>query len=434
MASDQHKVGLSLSGGGYRASAFHLGTLKKLHELGILRRVDILSTISGGSITGACYSLENEKPFEEFEQRLYTGLQQKNVITRVLLSLTFLQLILIVLVFLAPGIYFLFTPYAWMFPILLAILVFLLMKFQFEIFPVSKRIEQIYDDFFYHKKTLGELSEKPLLVIGSTNLETARPFTFSKTWMQDSTYQYLPDPVKFKAEKFPVSRAVMASSCVPFAFTPIRIAKQFFANPEDSHRVDPLLVDGGVYDNQGIHKIMQQGRYACQYVITSDAGSGSHGKLSLRNTISLLITTVDVFMARIKKTQMVQDIYDNTKLGNKQIAYLSLAWDIENCIPGFVRNLIDNHIPESVIKAHDIPASWLPDPKAHQSEIIQYLKDVTGYEQIAKPTPAELKIARTVGTNLTALSKSQVDSLMKQAACLTELQVKLYCPSLIPTS
>jgi NTE family protein len=68
MASDQHKVGLSLSGGGYRASAFHLGTLKKLHEMGILRRVDILSTLSGGSINGECYSLENEKPCVEFEQ------------------------------------------------------------------------------------------------------------------------------------------------------------------------------------------------------------------------------------------------------------------------------------------------------------------------------------------------------------------------------
>jgi NTE family protein len=56
---------------------------------------------------------------------------------------------------------------------------------------------------------------------------------------------------------------------------------------------------------------------------------------------------------------------------------------------------------------------------------------VTDYDSIDKPTEAEKKIARSVGTNLTALSKSQVDCLMKQAECLTELQLKLYCPTLI---
>jgi NTE family protein len=393
--------------------------------------VDVLSTISGGSITGACYSLEQNDPFEDFEKRLYSGLTTKNVITRVLLSWTFLQLIAVVLIFLGPGIYLLFTPYAWGFPICLAVLVVVLMKFQFEIFPISKRIEQIYDAFFYYKKTLGDLAEKPLLVIGSTNLQTARPYTFSRTWMQDSTYQYLDPPVTFRAEKFPVSRAVMASSCVPFAFTPVHIAKPFFENPADFKRVEPLLVDGGVYDNQGIHRIVQSGRYACHYIITSDAGAGFKGTLNLRNTVTLLIQTVDVFMARIKKTQMVQDIYDNTKFDNREIAYFSLGWDAENLIPGFIDNLAKGQITQSVSTALQLKAEWVADPDKYRDEITQYLKHVTDYESIDKPSEAEKKIARSVGTNLTTLSKSQVDCLMKQAECLTELQLKLYCPTLI---
>jgi NTE family protein len=38
---------LSLSGGGYRAAAFHLGTLEMLDELGLLGNLSVLSTVSG---------------------------------------------------------------------------------------------------------------------------------------------------------------------------------------------------------------------------------------------------------------------------------------------------------------------------------------------------------------------------------------------------
>jgi NTE family protein len=53
----ENKLGLALSGGGYRAAAYHIGTFRKLRELELLDKVDVISTNSGGSITGACYSL-----------------------------------------------------------------------------------------------------------------------------------------------------------------------------------------------------------------------------------------------------------------------------------------------------------------------------------------------------------------------------------------
>jgi hypothetical protein len=46
-------VGLCLSGGGYRAMLFHLGTLRRLNETGWLRRLTHVSSVSGGSITAA---------------------------------------------------------------------------------------------------------------------------------------------------------------------------------------------------------------------------------------------------------------------------------------------------------------------------------------------------------------------------------------------
>jgi predicted acylesterase/phospholipase RssA len=45
-------VGLALSGGGIRSAAFCLGALQALHETRVLRRVDYLSTVSGGGYIG----------------------------------------------------------------------------------------------------------------------------------------------------------------------------------------------------------------------------------------------------------------------------------------------------------------------------------------------------------------------------------------------
>jgi len=430
MPSSTPRVGLALSGGGYRATAFHLGTLHKLHELGLLSRIDILSTISGGSIAGASYCVSSLQDFDAFYSGLYNGLQTKNVVTRVIFSWMMLRLLLFSLLFLAPATYALFTCYAWLFPILLAVWIWLLLKFQFYIFPVSKLIEKIYDRFFYGGKTLSQLPDRPVLVVGSTNLQTAKPFTFSKKWMGDSAYEYLKPPVRFSAGNFPVARAVMASSCVPFAFTPVKIDRQFFVNQDQAKEYHPLLVDGGVYDNQGIHKVVVQGRYDCDIVITSDAGGGSTGEMKFSNTISLLAETVNVFMSRIKKAQMVQNVYDNAGTANKEIAYFSLAWDVENCIPGFVDNLAKKQITQQVIAAHALPPEWVADPREFRDEIETYLKQRLNYAAIPKPTEEEKTIARNVGTNLTALSRRKVDCLIKQAQALTELQVKLYCPSL----
>src|SRR4029077_16907184 len=46
-------VGLCLSGGGFRATLFHMGALRRLNELGVLSKLDTISSVSGGSITAA---------------------------------------------------------------------------------------------------------------------------------------------------------------------------------------------------------------------------------------------------------------------------------------------------------------------------------------------------------------------------------------------
>lgn len=46
-------LALALSGGGYRAMLFHVGTLRRLNDSGLLPRLRIVSSVSGGSITAA---------------------------------------------------------------------------------------------------------------------------------------------------------------------------------------------------------------------------------------------------------------------------------------------------------------------------------------------------------------------------------------------
>lgn len=71
------KIGLSLSGGGYRATIYHLGTLRKLKEMNLLDKVDVISTISGGSITGAYYGLKGDN-FDEFDKGLIKIVKKKH--------------------------------------------------------------------------------------------------------------------------------------------------------------------------------------------------------------------------------------------------------------------------------------------------------------------------------------------------------------------
>ena len=430
---NDRRLGVALSGGGYRATAFHVGTLRALHKMGVLEKVDVLSTISGGSITGAAFSL-HQGDFPSFDAAMLKAVSTKSVICYILTSWVFLGFAVFVLAFLAAAGRFLFRAHPWLFLLVLIALVILLIVFQFRLFPVSKVIERAYDKFFFHHATLSALRPKPELAIGATNLQTCRPFTFSPRKMEDSAYAYYNPPIRFKHADFPVSRAVMASTCVPFAFTPVKIDPKFFADPKDMVRCHPVLVDGGVYDNQGVHKITQSGSsYECQYVITSDAGNRLPFEKSYNNTYTLLLRTVNVFMVRIKNFQMALHLYRDGLESKKQVAYLSLDWDLANCIPGFVNNLQNSKVPKSVIDAHVIPPAWMANVYENRAQITSLLESNVGYNMIRDQglSDAELKKIRKVGTNLTRIRYKTVLLLARHAANITELQVKLYCPSLL---
>src|SRR3569833_1418467 len=138
------RFGLALSGGGYRAAGFHLGTLRKLHELGLLEKVAVLSTISGGSITGAALCLSS-KPYPTFENEMIAALCQKNTIGFALRSWEFIRTVLLALLFIGSSVAISLSSWAPAGVIPVIILGIVLVRFQFRLFPAGRVIERAYD-------------------------------------------------------------------------------------------------------------------------------------------------------------------------------------------------------------------------------------------------------------------------------------------------
>ena len=134
---DKKKIGLALSGGGYRAAAYHIGTLRALNRLGILDKVDVISAVSGGSITAAYYALHKDN-YEKFESSFIKKLQ------RGVLCSTIIYLLLVLSISLFIG----FRLSWWL--VIPEVIIFLICWYQ--ILPVSYFIESSYNRLFFQKK------------------------------------------------------------------------------------------------------------------------------------------------------------------------------------------------------------------------------------------------------------------------------------------
>ena len=84
------KIALSLSGGGVRALGFHLGSMSMLDRLGLLTKVEIISTVSGGSMPGLGYALSQRfgRSFQNFFDDFYEFLPRLNVFEELLSRMT----------------------------------------------------------------------------------------------------------------------------------------------------------------------------------------------------------------------------------------------------------------------------------------------------------------------------------------------------------
>ena len=435
MTADGKRIGLAFSGGGYRAASYHIGVLRTLHKLGILDKVDVISSVSGGSITSAYYAL-HQQDYNAFETGLIEKLQHgvlRNTITSAALLLLLLSFVCIALPLLIG---------AWSILGIISILL-ILYRWQFVLFPSSKYIEKKYNKLFFDGIVLSEIPETPQLAINATDIATGTLFTFSQKKSTCYAYEYDNDkPTNFKCNQFPLARAVMASSCVPHFFSPIQIGEEFQTL---NKRDDILLVDGGLYDNQGAHKLVQsKSSYKTDYCIVSDAGNNELSAKGALNSVNMILKTVDIMMKRIRTFQSSQNMYSQL-YKNSRFAYISLRWKYEaDHLNRFVYNIKKGKIYQDVIDAHGITTEEVERLRNEDLEISQQaFHDIVskvsaniGWEQLSKSHPSDEthSLAKSVGTNLIALSQKKIDALIAHSEWLSEVQIRTYLPFLVQSN
>jgi predicted acylesterase/phospholipase RssA len=293
------KVGLALSGGGFRASLFHLGVLARLAELDMLRHIEVLSCVSGGSIIGAHYYLEirhllqtradtdkdtdtekgmTRKDYIQLVERVaeaFLNGVQHNLRTRVVANPW------VNLKMLWDRSYSRTLRLGDLFEKFLYAQVkdneqhgprFLN---QLKIMPKDQKGEP-YRTFRPQDDNWRRRNKVPAMILNATTLNTGHNWQFTATYMGeppgaidtqiDGNYRlrrlyYDRNDTPKRYRQMRLGEAVAASACVPGLFEPVTL-------PDLYEGKTVRLVDGGVHDNQGVAGLLEQG---CTVLLVSDA-------------------------------------------------------------------------------------------------------------------------------------------------------------------
>ena len=210
--SDETFVVLTFSGGGTRAAAFAYGVLAKLRDTRLtekktlLDEVDVISTVSGGSFTGAYYTLFGNKIFAEFKDKFLYRNIERDLLWKMSNPVNWWRLA---------------SPY----------------------FSRIDLAAEIYDENIFTRQTYGALAQtgkKPFLIVNATNLYQGARFEFTSR-----QFCYLGSDIS----SYPVARAVAASSAFPLLLSPISLVN--YPNPADK-KVTPQdeLAQEGYWNNK----------------------------------------------------------------------------------------------------------------------------------------------------------------------------------------
>ncbi len=219
-------IALCLSGGGYRAMLFHLGTLWRLNEVQYLRKLNRVSSVSGGSITSGVLAM-NWTKLQFNAEGCATNFDQ--LITQPITKMASTSLDISSVI---SGIFG----------------------------GVSQEVAKHYRDILFGNTTLQDIpgdAEGPRFVFNATSLQTGVLWRFSKPYMGDYIVGLVMNPA------IDLATAVAASSAFPPVLSPavLDLDPNSFtdgANPlppgvtYPAFRQKIVLSDGGVYDNLGL--------------------------------------------------------------------------------------------------------------------------------------------------------------------------------------
>jgi predicted acylesterase/phospholipase RssA len=410
----QGRIGVALSGGGFRASLYHIGVLAKLAELDLLRHVEYLSCVSGGSIIGAAYYLGVRALLEEKADRDITGDDyvrlvrrigdeflrgvERNLRTRIAAEWTTNLKMLLV-----SG------------------------------YSRTKRAGELYETELFariapridwEKTSLADLTVQPkgepagfspkdhnwrrsakvpILMLNATSLNTGHNWQFTATWMGeppagidteiDANYRlrrmyYGDAPGTHRRVR--VGDAVAASACVPGLFEPLSLSELYERRDDAGAPVRPIvrLVDGGVHDNQGVAALLEQG---CSVLLVSDAsGQMSSQDFPSTGLLGVPLRANSVLQARVRTAQF-EDLEGRRRGGLlKGLMFVHLKKDLES-------------MPVDWIDSQD--PSILPRP----DQLTSYGVDKGVQRRLA-----------AIRTDLDSFSEAEAYALMTSAYLMTE--------------
>ncbi|MGY2733945.1 patatin-like phospholipase family protein [Sphingomonas sp. UYP23] len=316
---DPDGVGLALSGGGYKAAAFHLGALIRLNELGWLPRLSRIASVSGGSIAAGFLGLiwkdltfDADGVAGNFKAVFVEPLGE--FLTEVNLDIP-------------QGLLGLLLPFR----------------------SAADGVAKAYDRHLFKGATLQALPAEghgPRFVILATNYDLNSLWRFSRPYAADYRVGMIDNPV------LPLSRIVAASSAFPPFFCPIEI-------DFDGQTVKPvagadrnegdflkraLLADGGIYDNMGLEPIWK--RYGT--LLVSNAGGAFDEEHRPTDWFNLLLRVINMIHRQAENNRQ-RALMMLAKTGERKIAY----WPLRNTAGAYPRPSPAQPSPEDIKGAQD---------------------------------------------------------------------------------
>lgn len=212
------KIGLCLSGGGFRASLFAMGCLRYLAEAGLLAEVEVISAVSGGSIAAAQVAdkadqLASLGHSSDAFLRIVDKPFRDVVTTKSLRNIWLARSLLVSLGRHRPG--------------------------------RGVVLGDVLTENLFSTRALKDLPPGPQIILTATDLRAGRAFRFSRDFIGSYDFGYHDPPPAVS-----LGLAVAASAAVPALFPPINLSTSDLGIDGTA---SPLsLADGGVYDNLGL--------------------------------------------------------------------------------------------------------------------------------------------------------------------------------------
>lgn len=290
---DEAGIALCCSGGGYKSSSYQIGAYIRLNELGLLRNISRITSVSGGSITTAFLALC-------WKDLVWSGSTATNFIEVFASPLAKkLQTVSIdagaIFKSLVPGL------------------------------NGGKALEAAYRKHFFGDAGLSRFpdpvpGEVPDFMILATDYELNSLWRFSKRY--SSNYRV---GLTWRAD-LPIARIVAASSGFPPFFCPIEqdwSGFDFDTKYADRH-VSPykdraLLADAGIYDNLGLEPIWK--RYGT--LLVSNAGD-PFGEVDAPRRWFPVLRRAMSMIHRQAENNRVRWLFSLDKRGDRSLVYWPL--------------------------------------------------------------------------------------------------------------